>query len=65
MANTYIPEDKVHIIIPKLPDDEMGFKVDQYEHVTINGNTTLIRRGEHVDVSPEADMQLRNKYPTL
>jgi hypothetical protein len=56
---------RVRVYIPKNEDDESGLKVDPYEHVTINGETTLVRRGEYVDVSVPVFMQLRNKFPNI
>jgi len=56
---------KVQIQLPLLPDDDSGVAVDQYEHVTINGKTTLIKRGEVVDVSVPVFEQLKNKFPKL
>ncbi len=58
-------EPLVMICLPLLPEQESGLKVDQYEHVTINGKTTLVRRGEHVEVPVPVFMQLRNRFPTL
>lgn len=58
-------EPTVMICLPLLPEQEMGLKVDQYEHVTINGKTTLIRRGEHVEVPVDVFIQLRNRFPNL
>lgn len=55
----------VSIVIPRLDDENSGMKMDQYEHVTINGETTLIKRGEHVDVTPEVFIQLKNKFPYI
>ena len=39
--------------------------MDQYEHVTVNGVTSLVRRGEHVNVTVPVYMQLRNRFPFL
>lgn len=55
----------VMICLPLLPEQESGLKIDQYEHVTINGKTTLIRRGEHVEVPADVYIQLRNRFPNL
>lgn len=52
------------IYLPML-EEQGGVKVDQYEHVTVNGNTTLIRRGEYVDVTPEVYIQLKNRFPNI
>lgn len=56
---------RVRVILPELEEVGTGMKTDPYEHVTINGETTLIRRGEYVDVTVPVFMQLRNKYPKL
>ena len=40
--------EKIRIYLPLLEDE--GEKVDQVETVIHNGNTTLIKRGEYVDV---------------
>lgn len=56
---------KVRIVIPLTEDDTSGVHADPYEHVTINGKTTLIRRGEVVEVDPSVFIQLRNKYPYI
>jgi hypothetical protein len=57
----------VRIFIPLMPgeDSEDGVKIDHYEHVTIGNDTTLVRRGEYVDVPVPVFLQLRNKYPKL
>ena len=57
--------ERVRIIIPRNEEDSSGMKIDQFEHVTINGVTTLVKRGEWVDVTPEVFIQLRNKFPTI
>ena len=41
--------EKIRIYLPLLEDE--GEKVDQVETVILNGNTTLIKRGEYVEVS--------------
>lgn len=56
---------KVQVFIPPLEEENSGVKVDQYEHVTINGETTLIRRGEHVEVTVPVYIQLKNKFPGI
>jgi hypothetical protein len=58
-------EPRVRIMIPLREDDDSGLKVDPYEHVTINDVTTLVRRGEYVEVTVPVFQQLRNKYPKL
>ena len=63
-----VPTDdatKVRIVIPLTEDDTSGVHADPYEHVTINGKTTLIKRGEVVEVDPSVFIQLRNKYPYI
>jgi len=57
--------NKVRIILPLTEEQLSGVKVDPYEHVTVNGKTTLIKRGEYVNVDPEVYIQLRNRYPTI
>lgn len=57
---------RVKIFIPEPPgSDDETVKIDHYEHVTIEGRTTLVRRGEHVEVTVPVFLQLRNKYPKL
>lgn len=56
---------KVQVYIPPLDEEDSGVKVDQYEHVTINGVTTLIKRGEHVEVPVPVYIQLKNKFPGI
>ena len=57
---------RVRVYIPKREDEEgSNVKIDPYEHVTINGRTTLIRRGEYVDVTIPVYIQLKNKYPNI
>ena len=58
-------EPRVRVVLPLLPEDQMGLKVDQYEHVTINGETTLVKRGECVDVTVPVYIQLRNKFKNI
>lgn len=58
-------ESRVRVVLPLLPEDQMGLKVDQYEHVTINGETTLVKRGEYVDVTVPVYIQLRNKFKNI
>ncbi len=62
------PKDKtprVSVFLPPLEDEGSGLKIDQYEHVTVNGETTLVKRGEHVNVTVPVYLQLRNKFPHL
>ena len=57
---------RVKIFIPEPPgSDDETVKIDRYEHVTIGNETTLVRRGEHVEVTVPVFLQLRNKYPKL
>ena len=59
-------EQRVRVYIPKREEEEgSNVKVDPYEHVTINGKTTLIRRGEYVDVTVPVYIQLKNKFPNI
>ena len=46
-------------------EDAKAGKFDPYEHVTINGKTTYVKRGETVMVPVSVFMQLRNKYPRI
>lgn len=57
--------EKIRIYLPLLEDE--GEKVDQVETVILNGNTTLIKRGEFVDVSFPVFQVLYNsgRYPNL
>ena len=57
---------KVQVFIPPLEEDNPNnVKVDQHEHVTINGVTTLIKRGEYVEVPVPVYIQLKNKFPGI
>ena len=58
-------EPMVTIYIPKSEVNDGGVNIDQTEHVTINGRTTIIQRGERVDVPVDVFMALRVKYPDL
>lgn len=58
-------QPRVLVTIPVLPGSDDGVKRDPYEHVCINGETTLVKRGVPVEVTPEVFIQLRNKYPTI
>ena len=60
-----MPTAKVTVFIPVADDTDSGAKVDQNEYVTINGKTTKVPRGEHVEVSVPVFIQLRNRYPNL
>lgn len=56
---------RVAIFLPPLEEEGAGVRVDQYEHVTVNGETTLVKRGEHVKVTVPVFLQLRNKFPHI
>ena len=58
-------QPRVLITLPVMPMSDDGVKRDPYEHVTINGKTTMVKRGVPVEVTPEVFIQLRNKYPTI
>lgn len=60
-----LEETKVRVIIPLKEDDGSGLHNDQTECVIINGNTTLIKRGEYVDVSVPVFVQLKQRYPNI
>lgn len=55
---------KVFVFIP-LNQEGDSAKEDQNEYVTVNGKTTKVPRGEHVEVSVPVFIQLRNRYPNL
>ncbi|MDO4355816.1 MAG: hypothetical protein Q4E13_04820 [Clostridia bacterium] len=44
---------KVRIYLPLISEEDAVGQVDQTVAVSINGENTLIRRGESVEVSPE------------
>ena len=58
---------RVRVFLPVLEDtaDVSAIEMDQYEHVTVDGVTTLIKRGEYVDVTVPVFIQLRNKFPHI
>lgn len=56
---------RVRVMLPPLEEMNAGVKVDPYEHVTINGETTLVKRGEYVDVTVPVYIQLRNKFNNI
>lgn len=58
---------RVRIFLPPLEDadDASAIEMDQYEHVTVDGVTTLIKRGEYVEVTVPVFIQLRNKFPHI
>lgn len=57
-------QPRVGITLPKL-ESAGNMKVDEYEHVTINGVTTLVKRGVYVEVTVPVYMQLKNKFPEI
>ena len=58
-------EPRVRVYLPLLESEGAGVHIDQYEHGTVNGETTLVRRGEYVDVTVPVFIQLKNKFPHL
>ena len=64
-STTAAKEPKVSIFIPKMTDDMTNARIDNTEHVTINGVTTLVQRGVHVDVPVPVFEALKVKYPDL
>ena len=64
MAKAVKQEPRVMIYLPMI-EDGGGVKVDQTEHVTINGETTIVQRGEHVEVTVPVFQALKVKYPAL
>lgn len=62
--NKTAEQPRVSIFIPRL-EDAVGARMDQTEHVTINGRTTIIQRGVHVEVPVEVFQVLKVKYPDL
>ncbi len=44
---------RVRIYLPLISEEDAVGRVDQTVAVSINGENTLIRRGESVEVSPE------------
>ena len=65
VQETVADEPRVRVYLPLLESEGAGVRVDQYEHVTVNGETTLVRRGEYVDVTVPVFIQLKNKFPHL
>lgn len=63
-SKNQIPE-LIDVYLPMIADDDE--RVDQTVPVTINGTTTIIKRGEHVQVRPEVFEVLYNsgKFPSL
>lgn len=58
-------EPVVRIILPEISDNDSNLAVDQTENVTINGKTTMIKRGEYVDVKVPIFLQLKQRYPNI
>lgn len=65
VQETVADEPRVRVYLPLLESEGAGVNIDQYEHVTVNGETTLVRRGEYVDVTVPVFIQLKNKFPHL
>ena len=65
VQETVADEPRVGVYLPMLESEGAGVHIDQYEHVTVNGETTLVRRGEYVDVTVPVFIQLKNKFPHL
>ena len=65
VQETVADEPRVRVYLPLLESEGAGVHIDQYEHVTVNGETTLVRRGEYVDVTVPVFIQLKNKFPPL
>ena len=65
VQETVADEPRVRVYLPLLESEGAGVHIDQYEHVTVNGETTLVRRGEYVDVTVPVFIQLKNKSPHL
>lgn len=58
-------EPTVRVFIPLTEEDNGTVKTDHYEHVTINGESYAVMRGQYVDVPVPVFIQLRNKYPNI
>ena len=65
VQETVADEPRVRVYLPLLESEGAGVHIDQYEHVTVNGETTLVRRGEYVDVTVPVFIQLKDKFPHL
>ena len=65
VQETVADEPRVRVYLPLLESEGAGVHIDQYEHVTVNGETTLVRRGEYVDVTVPVFIQLKNTFPHL
>lgn len=55
----------VRVCIPPAEEDPGSARADQTETVILNGEATVIRRGEYVDVKVPVFEQLRKRYPGL
>ena len=64
VENVIDDQPRVGIILPK-GENASNVKVDEYEHVTINGETTLVKRGVYVEVTVPVYIQLKNKFPDI
>lgn len=60
-----LEEPYVRVYIPLTEEDNGTVKTDHYEHVTINGESYAVMRGQYVDVPVPVFVQLRNKYPGI
>lgn len=58
-------EPTVRVYLPLLENQDNSVELDQTETVVINGNVTLIRRGEYVDVKVPVFLQLKQRYPNI
>ena len=56
---------RVRIMLPPSMEADSGVKVDPYEHVTINGEITYVKRGKYVDVTVPVYMILKDRYPNI
>ena len=56
---------RIGIRIPPTEAEDALLGAKQYEHVTINGTTTMIEKGAYVEVSPQVFEVLKVKYPSL
>lgn len=64
MKNTKQPAG-VRVLLPMAEQSADARNVDQTEQVILNGQVTVIRRGEYVDVRPEVYLALRQRYPGI
>lgn len=58
-------EPTVRVYLPVIEDQDNNVEIEQTETVVINGNATLIRRGEYVDVKVPVFLQLKQRYPNI